>query len=174
MPGRRSLVKEKKQLFSNIAAAAAFFALGAFWYAKSYSIKVTAMNSSISGSPRTFPQIISVLIMAVSIILIVESLIKEVKRIPDTEANGKVNSKEGEAEGRLWKPYVGVTVVILASILYCAFISKITYLPASILFMAVVCWFFEIRKPLRLILLSILVPGLLYVVFRYLLVVPLP
>lgn len=166
-------MKEKKLMFGNIAAAAGFFALGAFWYAKSYAIKVTALNSSVSGSPRTFPQIVSVLMMAVSLILIAESLIKGLKKAPAQADDAQAQSSAAEGE-KVWKPYVGVAVVILASILYCVFISKITYLPASILLMAVVCWCFEIRKPLPLILLSVLVPGLLFVVFRYLLVVPLP
>lgn len=166
-------MKQKKLMIGNLAAAIGFFALGAFWYAKSYAIKVTALNSSVSGSPRTFPQIVSVLMMAVALILITESLIRGLKKAPaqTEDAQGHNSPAEGE---KVWKPYVGVAVVILASILYCMFISKITYLPASILLMALVCWCFEIRKPLPLILLSVLVPGLLFVVFRYLLIVPLP
>ncbi|MCI7742455.1 MAG: tripartite tricarboxylate transporter TctB family protein [Clostridiales bacterium] len=158
----------KKKTIENIIAAAAFLVLGVFWYAKSLTIKLTSAAASLGGTPRTIPQIISVLLILVSAVLIIETVICERKERKTAAAGSEPAPKEP------LKRFLGVAVVLAAAILYCLFIDTITYLPASIVLMAIVAWCFEIRKPLPLILLTVLTPTILYVVFRYLLSVPLP
>lgn len=157
-----------KKTVNELIAASAFLALGVFWFVESFSVKVTALNSSVAGTPRTYPQIVSILIIVVAAIMIAELLIRLFRERRAVNDNAENSTKESP------KRFLGVLIVVAASILYCVFIDTLTYLPASIILMAVVAYCFEIRKPLPLILLTVLVPAILFVVFRYLLVVPLP
>lgn len=165
------IVKMAKKTLHDLIAAAAFLALGIFWLIKSYSIKVSASAASFGTTPRTVPQIISVLVILVAFLLMAETLIKGIKLKRERE-------KEPNTEEIIVKEsamrFVCVAVLVVSALLYCIFVEKLTYLPASILLMAVAGWCFEIKKPLPLLLLSVITPTVLFVVFRYLLSVPLP
>lgn len=153
----------KKKMYGELAASGAFLILGVFWLLYSSTIKITAYNSSVAGTPRVYPQIVSVLVIAVSLIAIAEQLYRLCK-LKDETAGPKESLKR----------FLGVAIVTVVATLYCVFITKITYLPATMILSVVVAYSFEIRKPVPLALLSLVMPAALFFLFRYLLVVPLP
>ena len=54
-----------KKYLGELLAPLVFLALGVFWLVKSYSIKLSSASVDLGGTPRTVPQIIAVLIIAV-------------------------------------------------------------------------------------------------------------
>lgn len=158
----------------NLIAAVAFFAIGAFWLIKSFAIKVSTTGTA-NTTARTFPQIVSVLIMIVAALLIVETVIHGLKaRKSEPEESASEEQAEAVQPKESIKRFIGVAVVFVVAVLQCVFIDTLTYLPTTIVLMAVVAWCFEIRKPLPLVLISVITPTALYVVFHILLAVPLP
>ncbi len=156
-----------KKYLGELLAPLVFLALGVFWLVKSYSIKLSSASVDLGGTPRTVPQIIAVLIIAVALLLIAEIIIKAIRA-------GKAVPSENGGERSNAKSLIKVAVVIVTAFLYCLFLKKLTFVPASVIAMLVVCLCFGIKKPLPLLLTSVGVPGVLFVVFRYLLMVPLP
>lgn len=155
-----------KKIIQNAAAALAFLILGLFWFINSFSIKVGSAAVSQGGTPRTVPQIVSVVLLLVSASILAENLLRAFK------ARGGGAGDAGERESL--KRFLGVAVIAAAAVLYCLFIGKVGYLPATVVLMGVVAWCFEVRRPVQLAVISLLTPTLLYIVFRFLLVVPLP
>lgn len=156
-----------KKYLGELLAPLVFLALGVFWLVKSYSIKLSSASVDLGGTPRTVPQIVSVLMIAVAVLLIAEIVIKAIKE-------GKADTAADSGEKSGVKNILKVVLVIVTSFLYCVFLKTLTFVPASVIAMLVVCLCFGIKKPLPLLLTSVGVPGLLFVVFRYLLMVPLP
>lgn len=156
-----------KKYLGELLAPLVFLALGVFWFVKSYSIKLSSASIDLGGTPRTVPQIVSVLMIAVAVLLIAEIVIKAIK-----EGKADTAAYSGEKSGV--KNILKVVLVIVTAFLYCVFLKTLTFVPASVIAMLVVCLCFGIKKPLPLLLTSVGVPGLLFVVFRYLLMVPLP
>lgn len=158
-----------KKIIQNAAAALAFLILGLFWFINSFSIKVGSAAVSQGGTPRTVPQIVSVVLLLVSASILAENLLRAFK------ARGGGAGDAGDAgERESLKRFLGVAVIAAAAVLYCLFIGKVGYLPATVVLMGVVAWCFEVRRPVQLAVISLLTPTLLYIVFRFLLVVPLP
>ena len=58
-----------------------------------------------------------------------------------------------------------VLIVVLMSAAYCALISLIRFLPASMLFLAAMIWFLGERRPWMIAAVSIVMPLVLYALF---------
>ena len=158
-----------KKIIQNTAASLAFLILGLFWLASSFSIKVGSAAVSLGGTPRTVPQIVSVVLILVSASILAENLLRAF------QARGRDAGMAEEAgEREPLTRFIGVAVIGAAAVLYCLFIGKVGYLPATVVLMGIAAWCFEVRKPAQLATISLLTPTLLYAVFRFLLVVPLP
>lgn len=157
------------KIIQNMLASLAFFILGLFWLVNSFSIKVGSAAMSQGGTPRTIPQLVSIFLLLISASTLAENLFRALKA-----RKGGAGETERAGERKSWKGSLGIAVIVAVDVLYCLFISKLSYLPSTVVLMGVVAWCFEVRKPLHLAIISLLTPTLLYVVFRFLLVVPLP
>lgn len=69
-----------KKIIQNTAASLAFFILGLFWLASSFSIKVGSAAVSQGGTPRTVPQIVSVVLILVSASILAETSFAPLRR----------------------------------------------------------------------------------------------
>lgn len=151
----------------NIIASVVFLILGAFWLIVAFSMPGSS-GSNVFGNSRTFPQIVSIIIIIVSIIQLVCQVTAAVK-------SGSKEDKDNDNSVVTPKQtYVNIIILIVLIALYCLIVNFLTYLPATILLLGAAMWIFGVRNKGIFILVATLFPVLLLVVFRYLLEVPLP
>lgn len=124
-------------------------ALGAF---SLYNFFFSKVKSSWIMSPYLFPMLISVFAILLGL-----SLIYEAKR----QAEAKDAPEKEGAPIKL----KNVLAVIGLGVIYYALMSFITFIPATVLFLAAMMWFMGERRLKVLIPLAVLVPVVLYVLF---------
>lgn len=153
----------KKDL-SQILMTLAFLVLGLLWLFVSFSLP----NDSVAlvfGSPRTFPQIISCLIIFVSLIQLRQQLLALRKTHRES-----ATSSTSDVRHLNWR----IPVLIAATASYILLIQVAGFLPATIVLLGTALWIYGYRNKLVGIFLVILFPAALLLIFRYLLKVPLP
>lgn len=152
----------KRDYFSNknVKEAILFFLLAVGLLIYSLVNHYDSTNLKWSMSPYLFPTIISIFIGALSVSLALEG-IKEVKT--NKRVKAKANVK--------WKD---VLFTIVASIIYFILMDVITFIPATILFLVFMLFYFGERRIWLIAFISIGTSTILYVLFDVLLHVMLP
>lgn len=151
----------------NIVASAAFLILGVFWLMTSFSLPAGS-GTSVYGNSRTFPQIIAAIIIIVATIQLIGQIRTAVK------SPGKEDKAEDISAAASRQMLVNAIGLIAVTLLYILSVNLLTYLPATILLLGATMWIFGVRKKGIFLSVAVLFPAVLLVVFRYLLVVPLP
>lgn len=133
---------------------------------------------SIGINPKVYPLFIIISTFALSVMLMVQGIIKLKKERPPST---KTSAEKGISEpiscdvslpkGKTALKLIALAIVILA---YVIGFEPLGYIIVTPLLMAFTMYFFGERKPLRIIVVSILVPVILYWVFRTVFRVPLP
>jgi len=133
---------------------------------------------SIGINPKVYPLFIIISTFALSVMLMVQGIIKLRKERPPST---KTSAEKGISEpiscdvslpkGKTALKLIALAIVILA---YVIGFEPLGYIIVTPLLMAFTMYFFGERKPLRIIVVSILVPVILYWVFRTVFRVPLP
>ncbi len=107
--------------------------------------------------PRFFPNIIAGLMVVLGICLFVTGLRKD--------KNTKLEDQETYTfvprETRL------VLLTLLIVVIYVAALNFISYIPATMIFLAVMMLLYGQRKPLRIILVAVILPIIIYLGFTY-------
>ncbi len=119
----------------------------------------------------TFPQVMIGGMILFTVILFIQSVIKLVKPVnandPDMQAAPNMNpiTNKGVLAG---------LIVIIICILYVALFDKLGYVLVSTITSIIIMWMIGKRNPVTVILVSVLVPLLMWVVFYKFLAVNIP
>ena len=119
----------------------------------------------------TFPQIMDIGMMIFTVVLLVQSLIKVFGSMkpddPDAEPAPSMNPIKN-------KGIAAALFVILLCVLYTFLFDKLGYVLVSAIVSIVIMWLIGKRKPATVVLVSVLVPLVMWVVFYKLLSVNIP
>jgi len=128
---------------------------------------------SIGINPRAYPMVIIVASLGLSVLLIVEGSLKmRQQRLQTRAASGKaVASAKTLPRGKTAWYLVILTAAMLA---YALAMEDLGYIIVTPPLAAMTMWFFGERKPVKILLISILISVVLYWIFRSLFRVPLP
>jgi len=133
---------------------------------------------SIGINPKVYPLFIIISTFALSVMLMVQGIIKLRKeRPPSTKTSAEKGiSKPSSCDVSLPKGKTALKLIALAIVIlaYVIGFEPLGYIILTPLLMAFTMYLFGERKPLRIIVVSILVPVILYWVFRTVFRVPLP
>jgi hypothetical protein len=146
------------------------FGATVFLLSNTIPIKVAVEKSSIVNS-RFFPKLMSGSLVVLGIVLALQNLLK-IKSIPQTDVRDG-SSSSGELEER--KKFVSRLIMAGGLIfLYLVAFNQLGFLISSILFMGCFLWVLGNRNLPVVVSVSLLVPIILYLLFRLLLGVMLP
>ena len=119
----------------------------------------------------TFPQIMDIGMMIFTVVLLVQSLIKVFGGMkpddPDAEPAPSMNPIKN-------KGIAAALFVILLCVLYTFLFDKLGYVLVSAIVSIIIMWLIGKRKPVTVVLVSVLVPLVMWIVFYKLLSVNIP
>ena len=152
----------KKFLNLNIFVPLGLIALGAAWLKLAFDMGGAGIgDASVWGTGATFPKFLLSIFIALNVwILIVEVL--------------KASKAEAKETGEKDKGALRVVLMMAILFVYTLVLPIITYIPATILLLAVTLWLFQERKPLMLICVPVGISLALYAVFTFALKISLP
>ena len=155
----------------DIVTAIVFFALGvaALLYLIPQGIAVPSTVKIAALSPDFWPRVITFGAIAASVFLLVETLTMQQPQIDETE-----NDEAAQYQLDTLPSLLRVLGLIVALFVFYASLTTLGVVAASILLLAAMMLFFGERKYLLIAALSIGVPILLYLFFRYVASVPIP
>ena len=155
----------------DIVTAIVFFALGvaALFYLIPQGIAVPSTVKIAALSPDFWPRVITFGAIAASVFLLVETLTMQQPQIDETE-----NDDAAQYQLDSLPSLLRVLGLIVALFVFYASLTTLGVVAASILLLAAMMLFFGERKYLLIAALSIGVPILLYLFFRYVASVPIP
>mgnify|MGYP004696396821 CR=1 FL=1 len=165
--------------YKDIIAGTVVFIVAAVYFALTFSIKKIVFIDPIVGSAR-FPQIVAVIMMICAVVIILQGILS-IRKSNEAESGKKSlmeladEAEEGEQitdKAAVRKGNVKVILVLLSFALFCFFMDKIGFGPASFLYlwsqMIIMSHEKESRK--RIIfygLLSLVISAVIFVLFRY-------
>lgn len=162
------MAKKKTKAFSNliIAILLLIFEIWAYIQATGFrQVKGAYVQAS------TFPQIMDIGMMIFTVVLLIQSIVKLVGQMkpddPNAEPAPTLNPFKNKGIGAAF-------LVILLSVLYVLLFDKLGYVLVSALVSAIIMWLIGKRKPVTVILVSVLVPLVMWVIFYKLLTVNIP
>jgi putative tricarboxylic transport membrane protein len=159
--------KTQTKAFANLIASILLLAFeGWAWY-QSTLIK-TAKNAAVQ--PSTFPRIMIIGMAVFTVVLLVQSVIKLSAMKPDDPLAQKAESMNFVKD----KGVRAALFVILLCCLYVYFFKTMGYVVVSALLSGIVMWLIGLRKPVPLLLISILVPLGMWLIFYKFLSVNIP
>lgn len=153
---------KNKVIQESIVVLALGIALAAYSLFNFYTAKV---QTAWIMSPYLFPLLIAVFVIVVSFSLFAEGRY-EVKQAELAEAPGEGKKKSFNMKNML--------IALALCIAYCFLLPYLTFVPASILFLAAMIWFLGERRIWLVGAISVVMPVLLYVIFAIGLSVRLP
>ena len=159
--------KTQTKAFSNLVASVILLVFEIWAYTQTLGFKVV---KKAAVQPATFPQIMCIGMMVFTVVLLVQSLLKLKKADPEDpmmEPAGSINflkNKGVQAGG----------FVILLCIAYAALFEVLGYVLVSTLIAAIIMWLIGKRDVKQVVLVSVLVPLLMWFVFYKLLTVNIP
>ena len=119
----------------------------------------------------TFPQIMDIGMMIFTVVLLVQSLIKIFGQMkpddPDAEPAPSMNPIKN-------KGIAAALFVILLCVLYTLLFDKLGYVLVSAIISIIIMWLIGKRNPVTVVLVSVLVPLVMWIVFYKLLSVNIP
>ena len=159
--------KTHTKAFANLVASLILLAFEIWAYVQTLGFKVVK-NAAVQ--PASFPQIMCIGMMVFTVILLVQSLISLKKMDVDD-----LNMQEA-ASINIFKNkgvQAGLFVIVLC-IAYAALFKVLGYVLASAIVAAIIMWLIGKRDVKQILLVSVLVPLLMWLVFYKLLTVNIP
>ena len=159
--------KTQTKAFSNLVASVILLAIEIWAYVQTLGFKVV---KKAAVQPATFPQIMCIGMMVFTVILLIQSILKLKKADPEDpmmEASASVNIVKN-------KGVQAAVFVIALCCAYAALFKVLGYVLASTLIAAVIMWLIGKRDVKQIVLVSVLVPLLMWFVFYKLLTVNIP
>ena len=159
--------KTQTKAFSNLVASVILLAIEIWAYVQTLGFKVV---KKAAVQPATFPQIMCIGMMVFTVILLIQSILKLKKADPEDpmmEASAAVNIVKN-------KGVQAAVFVIALCCAYAALFEVLGYVLASTLIAAVIMWLIGKRDVKQIVLVSVLVPLLMWFVFYKLLTVNIP
>ena len=159
--------KTQTKAFSNLIASLVLLAFEAWAWIQSGNIKA-AKNAAVQ--PATFPHIMIIGMGIFTVILLIQSIIK----LGSMQADDPLAEK---AETLNFVKDKGVLAALFAILLCCAYVyffKSLGYVLVSFLVSAIIMWMIGLRKPVPLVLISLLVPLGVWLIFYKVLAVNIP
>ena len=159
--------KTQTKAFSNLVTSVILLVFEIWAYIQTLGFKVV---KKAAVQPATFPQIMCLGMILFTIVLLIQSVLKLKKADPDDpmmEAAASINIIKN-------KGVQAAAFVIILCIAYAALFDVLGYVLISTLIAAVIMWLIGKRDVKQIVLVSILVPLLMWFVFYKLLTVNIP
>ena len=159
--------KTQTKAFANLVAAIILLVFEIWAYVQTLGFKVV---KKAAVQPATFPQIMSIGMMVFTVILLIQSVLQLRKMDPDDpmmEAAASINLLKNKGV------QAGVFVIVLCAA-YAALFEVLGYVLVSTLVAAIIMWLIGKRDIKQIVLVSVLVPLLMWFVFYKLLTVNIP
>ena len=162
------MAKRKTKAFSNLVIAILLLAFEAWAYVQSTGFR-QVKGAYVQAS--TFPQIMIIGMALFTVILLVQSIVKLTVGMKDDDPDAKPAPTLNPFRDR----GVGAAILVIAlCVLYTLLFDKLGYVLASALLCIIIMWMIGKRKPVTVILVSVLVPLVMWFVFYKLLTVNIP
>lgn len=159
--------KAQSKAFANLIASILLLCFeGWAWY-QTTLIK-TAKNAAVQ--PSAFPRIMIVGMAVFTLILLIQSVIKLGGMKPDDPLAQKSESLNPVTDNGVRAAFF----VIFLCCLYVYFFKSLGYVVVSFLLSAIIMWLIGLRKPVPLLLISLLVPLGMWLIFYKFLSVNIP
>ena len=159
--------KTQTKAFSNLIASLVLLAFEVWAWIQSGNIK-TAKNAAVQ--PSTFPHIMIIGMAIFTVILLIQSLIK----LGSMKADDPLAEKAESLNFFKDRGVLAALIVILLCCAYVYFFKSLGYVLVSFLTSAIIMWMIGLRKPVPLVLISLLVPLGVWLVFYKVLAVNIP
>lgn len=159
--------KTQTKAFSNLIASIALLAFELWAWIQSGKIK-TAKNAAVQ--PSTFPRIMIIGMTVFTVVLLIQSIIK----LSGMKANDPLAERAESLNFIKDKGVLAALIVILLCCVYVYFFKSLGYVVVSALLSGAIMWMIGLRKPVPLLLISILVPLGMWLVFYKFLSVNIP
>ena len=161
------LKKTQTKAFANLVASVILlvFEIWAYWQTLGFKIVKKA-----AVQPATFPQIMCIGMMIFTVILLIQSVLKLKKADPEDPMMEAANSLNVIKN----KGVQAALLVIVLCIAYALLFEVLGYVLVSTLIAAAIMWLIGKRDVKQIILVSVLVPLLMWFVFYKLLTVNIP
>ena len=159
--------KTQTKAFANLVAAIILLVFEIWAYVQTLGFKVV---KKAAVQPATFPQIMSIGMMVFTVILLIQSVLQLRKMDPEDpmmEAAASINLLKNKGV------QAGVFVIVLCAA-YAALFEVLGYVLVSTLAAAIIMWLIGKRDIKQIVLVSVLVPLLMWFVFYKLLTVNIP
>ena len=159
--------KTQTKAFANLVASVILLVFEIWAYVQTLGFKVV---KKAAVQPATFPQIMCFGMIVFTIVLLIQSVLKLKKADPEDpmmEAAGSLNALKNKGV------QAGLFVIVLC-IAYAALFEVLGYVLVSTLIAAIIMWLIGKRDVKQIVLVSILVPLLMWFVFYKLLTVNIP
>ena len=159
--------KTNTKAFSNLVASVILLAFEIWAYVQTLGFKIV---KKAAVQPATFPQIMCIGMMIFTVVLLIQSITKLMKMNPDDpmmEQAASINILKNKGV------QAGVFVIILC-IAYAALFEVLGYVLISTIVAAIIMWLIGKRDMKQIVLVSVLVPLLMWFVFYKLLTVNIP
>ena len=161
------LKKTQTKAFANLVASVILLVFEIWAYTQTLGFKIV---KKAAVQPATFPQIMCIGMMIFTVILLIQSVFKLKKADPEDpmmEPAGSINVIKNKGV------QAGVFVIVLC-LAYAALFEVLGYVLASTIVAAVIMWLIGKRDVKQIVLVSVLVPLLMWFVFYKLLTVNIP
>jgi hypothetical protein len=159
--------KTQTKAFSNLIASFVLIAFEVWAWLQTNNIK-TAKKAAVQ--PSTFPRIMIIGMGVFTVILLVQSLIK----LSSMKADDPLAEKAETMNLFRDKGVLAALFVILLCIGYVFFFKSLGYVVVSFLLCGIIMWLIGLRNPVKLILISLLVPLGMWLIFYKMLQVNIP
>ena len=159
--------KTQTKAFSNLIASLVLIAFEVWAWLQTNNIK-TAKKAAVQ--PSTFPRIMIIGMAVFTVILLIQSLMKLSNMKPDDLLAEKAETMNLFRD----KGVLAALIVVLLCVGYVYFFKSLGYVVVSFLLCAIIMWMIGLRNPVKLILISLLVPLGMWLIFYKMLQVNIP
>ena len=159
--------KTQTKAFSNLIASFVLIAFEVWAWLQTNNIK-TAKKAAVQ--PSTFPRIMIIGMAVFTVILLIQSLIKLSTMKPDDPLTEKAETLNIFKD----RGVLAALGVILLCALYVYFFKSLGYVVVSFFLCGIIMWIIGLRNPVKLILISLLVPLGMWLIFYKMLQVNIP
>ena len=159
--------KTHTKAFTNLVASILLLVFEIWAYVMTLDFKVV---KKAAVQPATFPQIMCIGMMVFTVVLLIQSVLKLKKMDPDDpmmEPAASINIVKNKGV------QAGVFVILLC-VAYAALFEVLGYVLVSAIVAAIIMWLIGKRDVKQIVLVSVLVPLLMWLVFYKLLTVNIP
>ncbi|MBR4039313.1 MAG: tripartite tricarboxylate transporter TctB family protein [Clostridia bacterium] len=159
--------KTQTKAFANLVASVIMLVFEIWAYIQTLSFKIV---KKAAVQPATFPQIMCIGMIIFTVILLIQSVFKLMRANPDDpmmEAAASINILKNKGV------QAGAFVIVLC-LAYAALFEVLGYVLVSAIIAAIIMWLIGKRDVKQILLVSILVPLLMWFVFYKLLTVNIP